>query len=63
MTQAQIRTVMPAVYAIAVVLAALFADGTTLVAVAVVGAMLLGVGYSLTRPAVGRDCGRARHRA
>jgi len=43
----QFRNVLPMLYAIAVVLAILFAHGTVLVAVLVVGAMVVGLGFAV----------------
>jgi hypothetical protein len=42
----QFRNVLPMLYGVAVVLAILFARGKVLVAVLVVGAMVVGIGYA-----------------
>jgi hypothetical protein len=48
MTPAQVRTAVPILYGIAVVVVALTAPGIVLTVVAVVGAMLLGLFYAVT---------------
>jgi hypothetical protein len=49
MTRRTLDVVVPALYAIAVVLTALIADGRPVVIVAIVGAMLVGLYYSAIR--------------
>lgn len=63
MTPAQLRLIVPAVYTVAIVLAALFTDGGVFVAIVVVGAILLGLFYTAgPGRAPGRDRQRDRNR-
>ncbi len=58
-----LRIVLPAVYAIAIVIAFLAGNTTVVLIVVVAGAMLLGLAYAMSRggaPGVGRDRQRNR---
>ncbi len=59
MTSSQLRLLVPSTYAIVVVLTALLFHGTVVTVVAVVGAMLVGLFFSL---GVGRPPGAGRNR-
>ncbi len=63
----RIRNTLPVVYALAVVIAVLFGSGTAVAAVAVIGAIVVGLGYSMLSgggpsPDPGRAARRARRR-
>jgi hypothetical protein len=63
----RIRTALPMLYALAIVVAAVVASGTVVAAVAVIGALLLGLAYSMlaggrTSPNPERAARRARRR-
>lgn len=51
-TNQRIRAGVPSLYAVAIVTAFFFASGTVAAAVVVIGAMLVGLTYRLTAPAV-----------
>ena len=59
-----IRRAVPFVYLIAILLAVFFGNGTSVAAVAVIGAVIVGAMYALTagRPGVGRERNRNRNR-
>lgn len=54
----RIRNTMPALYALAILLALLFGGATVLVVVLIAGGMLVGLGYTLLSGGSGH--GRAR---